>query len=160
MVRVSLLRCHRRAPLIWRWSVHNNHRVEDAMERKRVNVLLISESEQACRHLAASLEQKGCECWFASKIEDVRLLLDQRPFHLVLSTRPMSQGSPLRELLSRAGCMVFYSYPVEDSCLWLPASPRGRASLEAPALRPSEFVRALDRIVTEVDRKLPAPMDR
>jgi len=120
------------------------------VEPSRVNVLLIGESEQACRHLAKRLEKRGCRCWFASRLEDVRLLLDQRPFQLVLSSRPVTQKSGLMELFSRAACSVFYSYPVEDSCLWLQAARHGQACLGLPALRPSEFARALDQTVGEV----------
>jgi len=126
------------------------------VEESRVNVLLISDSEQACRHLARRLEKRGCRCWFASRIEDVHLLLDQRRFHLVLSSRPVTQKSGLMELFSRAACSVFYSYPVEDSCLWLQAVRRGQACFDAPALRPSEFARALDQIVGQLS---PATVD-
>jgi hypothetical protein len=121
------------------------------VEQSSVNVLLIGESEQECQDLARPLEQRGWACWFASRMEDVRSLLDQRPFHLVLSTRPVTQGSALMELLGKAACSVFYSYPVDGSCLWLQASRQGRACLETPAIRPGEFLRTLDRIVAEAD---------
>ena len=117
------------------------------MEESRVNVLLIGESEQACRHLARRLEKRGCRCWFASRLEDVRLLLSQRSFQLILSSRPVTQKSGLMELFSRSACSVFYSYPVEDSCLWLQAARDGQACFGLPALRPGEFARALDQIV-------------
>lgn len=122
------------------------------MEQSGVNVLLIGESERSCWQLAKRVEERGCRWWFASTISDVRSLLDERPFHLVLSTRPVTQGSAIMELLHGSPCNVFYSYPIEDSCLWLQAAHDGRACLKAPVLRPSEFARALDEMVMELSQ--------
>jgi hypothetical protein len=120
------------------------------MDRGELNVLLIAENERACGELARRLEKKGFRSWFASTASEVRFLLDERgPFHLVLSTRPVLQGSALLELLSSFSCEVFYSYPIEDSCLWLRAANDGQACTKSPALRPSEFAVAVDAIVRQ-----------
>ncbi len=126
------------------------------MERSGVNVLLIGESERGCWQLTRRLEKRGCRWWFASTMEEVRSLVDQRPFRLVLSTRPVTQRSPLMDLLSGSDCNVFYSYPIEDSCLWLRAVRDGETWLAAPALRPGEFASALDEIVAELGSTVPA----
>jgi len=124
--------------------------LEGVMERGGVNVLLIGESERGCWQLARRLEERGCRWWFASTTDDVRSLLEERPFHLVLSTCPVARGSAIMELLQGSPCNVFYSYPIEDSCLWLQAAYQGRACSKAPVLRPSEFASALDEMVTEL----------
>ena len=126
------------------------------MEQRGVNVLLISESERGCWQLARRVEERGCRWWFASTISEIRSLLDERPFHLVLSTRPVNQGSAIMELLQGSACNVFYSYPIEDSCLWLQAAHRGQACLKAPMLRPSEFASVLDEMVMELTLMIPA----
>jgi len=122
------------------------------MEQSGVNVLLIGESERGCWQLAKRVEERGCRWWFASTISDVRSLLDERPFHLVLSTRPVTQGSAIMKLLHGSTCSVFYSYPIEDSCLWLQAAHDGQACLKAPVLRPGEFASALDEMVMELSQ--------
>ncbi len=124
------------------------------MERGRLNVLLIGESEQGWWQLAKHLEQLGCHWWFASTIEEIEALLEVRSIQLVLSTRPVTEGSPLMELLSQPDCSVFYSYPVEDSYLWFQAVPDRRGRLRASALRPSEFAGILDDLVVELQRSI------
>lgn len=55
------------------------------------------------------------------------------------------------ELFLGSDCSVFYSYPVEDSCLWFQALPDG-SDCRMSAFRPSEFVEILDRLITEIQR--------
>jgi hypothetical protein len=126
------------------------------MDRDFVNVLLIGESERGCKDLARRLEKRGCRWWFASTTNDIRSLLEKRPFHLVLSTRPVVPGTTIMELLNGFACNVFYSYPIEDSCLWLQAAQHGQACTKAPVLRPGEFASALDRMVRELSEMTPA----
>jgi hypothetical protein len=126
------------------------------MEQRGVNVLLIGESVRGFWQLARRLEERGCRWWFASTVSDIRSLLDERPFQLVLSTRPVNQGSAIMELLHGSACSVFYSYPIEDGCLWLQAIHHGQVCLKAPMLRPSEFGSALDEMVTGLSQMTPA----
>src|SRR5262245_8818454 len=59
------------------------------------NVLFICDNRQGCRHLADHLEHLGCDCWFAFSTEELQVLLSQRPFRLVLSTRPVTEHGSL-----------------------------------------------------------------
>jgi len=127
-----------------------NSTPQGAMERNGVNVLLVGENEQGCWHLMRRFEQRGCQCWFANGSDEVRSLLAARPFRLVVSTRPVSQANPLMNLLRGSDCSLFYSYPIEDSCLWLQPIRDGQLCLNAPSLRPSEFMGLLDKLVTEL----------
>jgi hypothetical protein len=114
---------------------------------KQMNVLFICSNRQACWYLAKHLEQLGCHCWFASTIDELRVLLGQRTFRLVVSTRPVTEQGSLMRLLQAPDRFVFYSFPVEDGCLWFQALPEISAGLRVSALRPSEFLGILDDLV-------------
>ncbi|HVB55360.1 MAG TPA: hypothetical protein VNE63_02875 [Candidatus Acidoferrales bacterium] len=47
-------------------------------------------------------------------------------------------------LLDRSNITLFYFHAVEDGCWWLPALRHGQKCFGSSALRPSEFVAALD----------------
>jgi hypothetical protein len=112
-----------------------------------MNALLVGESQRAWWHLARHLEQRGCSCWFACTNEELRVLLSQRSFRLVLSARPVTEGGPLMELLQAPKRFVFYWFPVEDSCLWFQVSPESSHFSRVSALRPSEFRSILDALL-------------
>jgi hypothetical protein len=45
---------------------------------------------------------------------------------------------------------LFYSQPVEDGCWWLPALRHGQNCFGSSALRPSQFIAALDEAIEEI----------
>jgi hypothetical protein len=108
-----------------------------------MNVLFITESERGCWQLARRLEALGCRCWFASNPAEIRMVLEYCDVGLVLSTRPVTEGSQLMSLLTGPKRTVFYSFPVEDSCLWFQATSHGP---RVSAIRPSEFMSILDNL--------------
>jgi len=108
-----------------------------------MNVLLIGDGQRAWWHLAMHLEQRGCKCWFASTIDELRVLLKQQSFRLVLSAHPVTDRGPLMDLLQDPERYVFYSFPVENSCLWFQAIP---SSSMVSALRPATFMSILDSL--------------
>jgi hypothetical protein len=112
-----------------------------------VNVLLICERPQGVTHLAQRLEQLGCSCTFARNTGEVSSLLENHSFRLVLSTRPVTEGSVLMSLLRRTSCIVFYSFPIEDGYLWFQALPEASGQLPASVLRPSEFMSILTDLI-------------
>jgi len=85
----------------------------------RSKVLFIGENERGCCHLARRL-----------------------------STRRVTEESVLMELLRGPERTVFYSFPGEDGCLWLEAIPDVPEGPRLSALRPSEFMRFLDDLVS------------
>jgi len=109
-----------------------------------MNALFIGQSQHAWWHLAMHLEGRGCSCWFASTNEELRVLLSQRPFHFVFSARPVTEGGALMDLLQAPERSVFYSFPVEDGCLWFQAVP---GASRTPPLRPSEFMSTLNGLL-------------
>ena len=116
------------------------------MERGAVDVLLVGENEQGWWHLAWRLRSLGCRSWFASTTEEAQALIAQHPFRLVLSTRAVTNRSPLMQMVE-PGCSVFYSFPVENSCLWFQAAPESLSGRRSSALRPSEFMVILSDLI-------------
>jgi hypothetical protein len=112
-----------------------------------MNALFVGGSEGDWWHLSSRLKQMGCNSWFAGTTEEVRVLLGQRPFCLVLSTRPVTERGPLMELLCGPGRWVFYSFPIENGCLWFQAVPHVLHGPRASSLRPSEFMSIVSQIV-------------
>jgi CheY-like chemotaxis protein len=122
------------------------------MEPNRPKALLIGESPQGSQYLTKRLQENGCECAFAVTCREACSLLRAQDFDLVLSPMRLSDGSlyPLIGLLDGSGITLFYYHPVEDGCLWLPALRRGQKCFGSSALRPSEFVAALDETTREI----------
>ena len=123
---------------------------EKRMDHNGLDVLFIGESKQSFWHLARYLQQRGFNCTFASGMDEVRIFLGQRPVRLVLSTRPVTERGPLLELLRAPDRFVFYSVPVEDSCLWFQAIPEFLHGTYESALRPSEFMQILNDIIARI----------
>jgi len=126
------------------------------MSQECVKVLLLGESQEDWSHLALHLEHQGCDCWLAKSTEDALSLLDRQKFQLVLTAKPLLLANAIVERLEELNCSVFYRYPVGDGCWWLPAMDRGKECLGATALRPREFVSALNQIVRETEATAPA----
>lgn len=115
-----------------------------------LDVLLVGGSRQGWWRLAQHLEQMECHCWFALTAENVRDLLAQRRFRLILSARPVTEGSNLMELLRAPERTVFYSFPVENGCLWFRAMPEIIRGEHPSTLRPGEFISVLDEAVASL----------
>ena len=78
--------------------------------------------------------------------------LRARNFDMVLS--PMRLGNrsvfPLIDFLEGTGVTLFYSQAVEEGCWWLPALRCGQRCFGSSALRPGEFMSALDEAIEEI----------
>lgn len=120
------------------------------MSQAAVRVLLLGEWARGSPHLLWHLEQRGCRCWFATSAKEALELFHQYKFQLILSTSPVHQATQTISLLGRSNCSVFYAYPVEQGCWWLPLMNSGQKCLGAPALRPSEFADVLDQKLKEI----------
>jgi hypothetical protein len=124
-----------------------------AMKRRKSNVFLIGESVQGSS-LAASMDRREFECSFATSCGDAFLSLRNREFDLVLSPTRLRDGTlyPIMGLLEGSGATLFYSYPVERGCWWLPALQRGEKCFGSPALRHGEFILLLDGLMKQIRR--------
>jgi hypothetical protein len=120
------------------------------MNQDSVRVLLLGECAKGSSHLLWHLEQRGCHCWFATSAEQGIALFKKHRFPLILSASPVRQATRMIALLGRSNCSVFYAYPVENGCWWLPLINGGQKCFGAPALRPSEFADVLDQKLKEI----------
>lgn len=119
-----------------------------------VKVLVIGETRHGSSYLLGQLESRGCRCWFAQSSRESMDLFALHSFNLILSTVPLHLRDPLLDKLSGSDCAVYCSFPVEDSCWWIPVVHRGRKCLGTPALRPSEFLGELGKMVKKIQRDL------
>lgn len=121
------------------------------MDQASIEILLLGEHVDRPSYFSHWVEHRGYRCWFARSTQDGLALLDRHMFRLILSTQPIHLTDPMIAQVGGSDCSVFYSYPVEDGCWWLPLVHRGQKCLGAPALRPSELVKALDEMVSEIE---------
>ncbi len=121
--------------------------IELLMSDNKLDVLLICECRQGIGHWAQKLEQLNCSCLFARNAVEVRALLENHSFPLVLSTRPITERSDFMCLLRRTSCIVFYSFPIEDGSLWFQALPEPSGRQPKSVLRPSEFISVLTDLI-------------
>ena len=68
---------------------------------------------------------------------------------LLDSTVTPEQRRQLAFELAGTRTSIFYSFPVENGCWWLPALRRGRDCHGTPAFRRSEFPREIERILQD-----------
>ncbi len=123
------------------------------VKSRAVKALLIQERPQASGHLEKFLRQCGCECTCAVSYQEARSLLGSEEFDLVLSPLRLHNDSfyPLTELLQGSRISLFYSYPVEGGCFWLPALRLGRNCFgSAPLMGALDFAVALDDVIQEI----------
>ena len=122
------------------------------MGTKIPKVLMIGETAQGSSYLAQRLQGRGFECSSATTYQEACWLLRAKDFDLVLSPMRLRDGSlfPLIALLDGSGITLFFSHSVEDGCWWLPALRQGQNCFGSSALRPSEFVAALDEAIEEI----------
>jgi hypothetical protein len=102
--------------------------------------------------LAENLGRWGCDLHVATTFEEACSLLSERPCDLVLSDIRLADGSayPLVTMLVGSGATLYFYQPVREGCWWLPAVLRGEYCWGAPALRPTQFTRTLERILQEI----------
>lgn len=114
-----------------------------------VRVLLVDENLSSLSYLATYLKSLGCLCSFARSIPEACTLLVREKFNVVLSKFVLPGGGSHELVAQLAGGKgsLFYSFTLEDSCLWIPRVCEGKECWGAPALRPREFAKALKDLV-------------
>lgn len=115
-----------------------------------MRVLLLGKHTQGPSNLLSCLEKRGCRHWHAKSAEEGVALFRQHDIQLVLSTSPVGQAIRITSLLGDSNCSVFCAFAVEHGCWWLPLMSGGKKCLGRAALRPNEFLTALDQILQEL----------
>jgi hypothetical protein len=121
---------------------------------RHLKVLLVGKGFEQAKTMLSRFEDRGCRyrC-VGTLVEAVDLVRDQR-FDLVLNAIYVDDcdGRQLREALLGSRATLLYSYEVEDGFWWILGLDKGRPCVgEAPAISSSEFSRAIDLIVTELE---------
>jgi hypothetical protein len=112
------------------------------------DALLVGQNFQSARSLTDRLKRWGVRCHFACSVRATSDLLISHSFDLVLSNTYLTNETGYGLLVALAGLPVtaFLFLQVENGCFWLPAIDRGKVCFGLPALRPSEFARALEEM--------------
>jgi CheY-like chemotaxis protein len=112
------------------------------------NVLLVGQNFQSAQTLTGWLHRWKFRCHFVTNVRAANEFLAAHTVDLVLSNTHLSDGTGYQLLmnLARLPFSAFLCLPVENSCIWLPAINDGKRCLGLPALRPSEFARALQEM--------------
>jgi hypothetical protein len=97
------------------------------------------------------LEKFGSEFSFASPQAVTLEFVKNGDYSLILldSTVPKQLRWELSSELSGSEVSLFYTFPVEEGCWWLPALRRGQNCHGAPAFRRNEFPLELERILQD-----------
>jgi hypothetical protein len=95
------------------------------------------------------LEKFGTELSFVAPERVTPEYLRSGAYNLVLldSTVPPEQRRHLVSELIGSNVSMFYTFPVENGCWWLPTLRRGQACHGTPAFRRNEFPNELERIL-------------
>jgi len=113
------------------------------------NVLLVGRNGSWGTLVLRPLEKFGGELSFAAPEIVTPEYVRRGAYNLILldSTVPPEHRRQLASELIGSGVSIYYSFPVENGCWWLPALRRGQDCHGAPAFRRSDFPTELERIL-------------
>jgi hypothetical protein len=113
------------------------------------NVLLVGRNGSWGTLVLKSLEKFGAELSFAAPQTVTSEYVRNGAYSLVLldSTVPPEQRRQLASELAGSEASIFYTFPVENGCWWLPTLRCGQDCHGAPAFRRNEFPFELERIL-------------
>ena len=111
-------------------------------------VLLVGRNGSWGTPVLKSLEKLGSELSYVTPQDVTPEFLRNSPYKLILldSTVTHEQRKQLTSGLNGSKASIFYTFPVENGCWWVPALLRGQDCHGAPAFRRNEFPLELQRI--------------
>jgi hypothetical protein len=115
------------------------------------SVLLVGRNGSWGTSVLKSLEKYGSELSFAVPQTVTSEFVRRGAFHLILldSTVSPEQRKQLASELVGSEASIFYTFPVENGCWWLPTLRRGLDCHGTPAFRRNEFPLELERILQD-----------
>jgi hypothetical protein len=113
------------------------------------SVMLVGRSGSWSKSVLKSLEKFGTELLFVEPQLVTPEYIQASTYKLVLldSTVPVEQRRQLASELVGSNVSMFYTFPVENDCWWLPTLRHGQGCHGAPAFRRNEFPYELERIL-------------
>jgi DNA-binding NtrC family response regulator len=121
------------------------------MTSSGLTVLLVGKGARNSPVLQNYLEKRGCNLSFATSQEEALELFHLRRFDVVLSEFMLADGTAyqlIRPLLG-TNTTMFFSNAVEDGCWWMTAVFDGQDLSADPGMRPAQFTRRLDQILSD-----------
>jgi hypothetical protein len=115
------------------------------------NVLLVGRNGSWGTLVLRSLEKFRSELSFAAPQTVTPEYVRKGAFNLILldSTVPPEQRRQLASELAGSSVSIFYTFPVENGCWWLPTLRYGQDCHGTPAFRRNEFPFELERILRD-----------
>jgi hypothetical protein len=115
------------------------------------SVLLVGRNGSWGKLVLKSLEKFGAELSFAPPITVTPDHVRKGEYNIILldSTVPPEQRRQLASELAGSSISIFYSFPVESDCWWLPTLRHGQDCHGAPAFRRNEFPNELEHILQD-----------
>jgi hypothetical protein len=113
------------------------------------SVMLVGRGGTWSKSLLKSLEKFEAELLFVEPHSLTSEYVKDSTYKLVLldSTVPAEQRRQLTSDLVGSNVSIFYTFPVENDCWWLPTLRHGEGCHGAPAFRRNEFAYELERIL-------------
>jgi hypothetical protein len=113
------------------------------------SVLLVGRNGSWGTPVLKSLEKFGTELLFVAPQTVTSEYVRKGAYNLILldSTVPPEQRRQLASELIGSEASIFYTFPVENGCWWLPALHHGKDCHGTPAFRRNEFPFELERIL-------------
>jgi len=115
------------------------------------NVLLVGRNGSWGTAVIRCLEKFRSEFSFVAPQTVTPEFVRKGAYNLILldSTVPPEQRRQLASGLIGSEASIFYTFPVENGCWWLPTLRRGRDCHGTPAFRRNEFPFELERILQD-----------
>ena len=128
-----------------------NSRSEGATAISCPSILLVGRSGSWGILVLKSLEKFGSELSFAAPQTVTSKYVRNGAYNLILldSTVPPEQRRQLASELAGSSVSIFYTFPVENGCWWLPTLRYGQDCHGTPAFRRNEFPHELERILRD-----------
>jgi hypothetical protein len=113
------------------------------------SVLLVGRNGSWGTLVLKSLEKFGSELFFEAPHTVTSEYVRMGAYNLILldSTVSPEQRRQLASELLGSNVSIFYTFPVENGCWWLPTLRRGKNCHGTPAFRRNEFPFELERIL-------------
>ena len=113
------------------------------------SVLLVGRNGSWGTSVLKSLEKFGSELFFVAPQTVTSEYVRRGSYNLILldSTVPPEQRRKLASELIGSEASIFYTFPVENGCWWLPTLRHGQDCHGTPAFRRKEFPFELERIL-------------
>jgi hypothetical protein len=110
-------------------------------------ILFIGRSRGDFASLQSFFERRGGHCSFVRSAREGLVLFGPDRFNLILDMTPFQSDHAALTALGCANCSVYRCCQVEIGFLWLPVVSHGEKCFGSAALRPKEFMAALEKTI-------------